>query len=1613
MAKKRRKKVNLRLKKTARRTIAAVLMISAIIIAMIPIPEVQADAGYNVTDTDKIVINNGITLSADGIAADDIHNALVIGKMSDNTYQLDWQFKFFMQTVKGSPRGVISEYNSTYQKDTVNLNPNVTYEYYKVTTTEYNDFYTAQDATEKKSNEPEAGDYKFFLKYFESEYKAWVEKYNSYTEKLAQYTKDKKAYDAYVIAKAYYETDLAAWIASGSPEGSKPIAPAVVTDPGAEPTQEPFIKKISDLSTTQKKTYYCDVNMTGMDCSLVEVIDASAGGVTNVTAYVANGGNGNLDEFGFQIKSRSTIIAIGDKAFEQIKNVYYLNLPQEIKYIGEEAFMNSFIRTVSFDNVENIGNRAFKGCTQLSQATLKDGTSIIGTEAFYGSGITSISLPYSVGTIGPGAFAYCQKLASADLSAVTQPGCTIGKSAFYDDTALNSVSFGKEKAITSIGDGAFAVESGITGAMTEFTFPTGLSATNSFGDYMLAGRTNLLKVTLPADFGRSTAVTLPEHTFTNCMNLENVEFPADGNGSCGLVTFSDKIFADVINESFYVRGPELDRASAKAAPRKATWATKNKLGKPIPYVYTKDSIDYYEVSDSVYLLTVNTKGELTSCELVDSTSTKPINLVIPSQVGTYKVTSIANGCFSAEVITYLTTLTIEDNSISAIGDGVFQGAKALTTVVIGNSVNAIGANAFKDCISLTDVTFHTPASYSDFTIGADAFATGSTGLLTFHGDIVVGYAPFEWAMNKDNYMNAKTGRRVCYRSGAPTNLTVLRDNSTDLVTLVDYPHYSNIDADNADYCKEMHEYFKANYKDYSESSFSILNNYENVFVNGKTPAHDWENVNDDMLAIVNSTKDIEVPAGIQSIDANHFFNASENSANLIYVTGTDPGDVNGDLKKTLYAGAGSEDIHPGLFSGNILDYKPAVEGNEAVQKGNDRITSVVLHDVISLPDYAFDDCEKLQYVNLGICSDIGKAPFLGCESLENISENETYSCQNGIVYSKNEDGTLTLETCLSTRGNLISPRTITTASDPLLANVSEINDGAFQNCDDITRIDLSDAIALKVIPEYCFNSCASLYEVALPESVNTIKDKAFTDNIKSLRVTIPGTEVQITHDAFDHGQGVIRTYENSAAFTYAELYKIDTEIIGTKYKVTFIDWDGSDLCEDQYVESGKDAEPPEDPKRDGYIFDGWSKSYKAIVKDTIIMATYVSSGEIKVSFLDWDGKELSVQYVAAGGTATAPANPTRTDYTFSGWSKTFSNITEETTIIALYTPNGTSGSGGTGSNGSGSSGSGGSSSSDSDSKGSGSSSSDKTYHKLIVTGGSGGGFYQAGTLVSINAFAPPDGQNFHQWTSTSNGVGFANAYNRSTTLTMPANTATVVANFGVGTASSNNTVTDPAKPSTGGGSGSGGSGGSGGSSGSGSNSTGTKAGGTVVSITKPGFSDTDKATAVVHGSTDNYIIKITEDADAQAQIEAALLTDTETLENIKYFPMDISLYDSTGTKKITDTAGLTIDITLPLPDELREYGGNNKVAGVVNGSLDKLTPTFKSIDGVPCVTFTASHFSPYTIYVDTANLSDGSIDSSPKTGDPIHPKWFLAIGLASISIFLFLKKDRRRIIKIS
>ena len=55
-----------------------------------------------------------------------------------------------------------------------------------------------------------------------------------------------------------------------------------------------------------------------------------------------------------------------------------------------------------------------------------------------------------------------------------------------------------------------------------------------------------------------------------------------------------------------------------------------------------------------------------------------------------------------------------------------------------------------------------------------------------------------------------------------------------------------------------------------------------------------------------------------------------------------------------------------------------------------------------------------------------------------------------------------------------------------------------------------------------------------------------------------------------------------------------------------------------------------------------------------------------VTFMDWNGTVLKTESVESGKAATAPADPTRAGYVFTGWDKAFSNITTDLIVTAVY-----------------------------------------------------------------------------------------------------------------------------------------------------------------------------------------------------------------------------------------------------------------------------------------------------------------------------------------------------------
>lgn len=1853
------KKPRRRLKRSIRRSLSAVLMITAIAVAAIPVPENYADngeaaagsitravdvhdmTGYGYVDTLQKVIktdadgnpvldSNGNQIieeirktSFDEVTSpktsrfeldrykdrdldyleselenENVKASLATTDLGNGVYDVSWQFMFYKVTEPESnqSRGVICKYNNQYATNELALDILPITEYYTVAEDRYDAYYDAQYNYENE-NPPTDNKLMTHDKAMKNmgdfdptdaitfDYSAFANNNLLPNELSFLETYCKAEYDAKVKEFQQHQTALDGWNSTSG--DSKPEEPAAL------------IRIPTDVLTAEQKLkFFCDqdriLGRYGSGYTLRRVSDSRPGHEANFiymaqggTPIVANGASNDKNSFLALGSDQDNYLmcAIGDQAFKGVSKVENLVIPEMIGYIGNEAFADAaLLKSIQIDNVAKIGNRAFKGCVTLSTVNIAQGTEVIGADCFSGTAITEINLPTSITTIGYGAFSKCPNLATLNLNNM-KAACVIKDYAFYNCSALATVNM-SESAITSMGDGVFAVEGG--SLPMSIIFPQGMSDSKSIGDYMFAGRSSLESVVFPQNYGRSASsgAKIPDAIFHGCVNLKYVEFPNNPQNdpyACGYVSYNpEKLFADVINPDFYVKGPKINGAGEPALTRTSTWDAITAVSKTVPYLYIENGIEYYEVSNGIYLLCINGKdGILTSCTLkpgVPDNKKRNIELPIPAVVGNTKVTGIASGCFSdSELNENVISLKISDESISSIADGVFQGGGGdnnrdwlrLSSVYIGNSVTSIGKNAFKGCSSLEDVTFSSPlAGHAPeaFTIGEDAFKTESDRL-TFHGDIVEGYAPFEWAMDPENIIDIDKpepqGIRVCYKSMAPYYLTVMYNPITEMVTLLDYPKADQIDGILADlYHDALDAYGATSYNEYREKYLYTVYSDDSYDEYRKSFAKDWasaendeakealyrsdnygpwvnpdfcENwkacLNDNPSVSGNSSdthasavdaladllfepitayaadnpkpyydvyeydvvknaeandpyrpsnsdeeylryavENIVVPEGVQSIDVYGYVN------NL-----TSDGEVsNGRWKNTanyskyfnlewdteirnMYTKSMGEDenenleIVPGLFSGYYVDFKDGSEF-EKFKRGNDTIKTVTMTSVKYLPDYAFDSCEQLWNVSLGEeCADIGTAPFRGCDALSSVIGNSYYEADNGIIYSKNTDGSLTIEECFASRGKpgIVGQASVSFANDPKLGQVSAIKPGAFEDCDVITDVDFgsNNTAGLKEIPKDCFKNCDDLQRIVLPVTVDDVGSGAFVGSNRLSDLTVYGKEVKISGTAFndDAEKAVtrVRTYEDSAVVRYVKEYGTDYKLqltdipLGEQWQVTFLgpdytviedlkDIDGNALDNPQYVEDGARPIEPQAPESTAdWTFDKWVgmnnvKMGDRITEDTIFYAQGYSNngmvnGQYIVEFYDSiDGTKIGpTQYVDPGKDAVAPAYPVHSGYTFEKWSEEPTNIQSNKAILALYRANnglGTVSNGSTNtSNGSTNTSNGSTNSSNnttsssrnttSNSSNTSSSSSTSTssttsgsdaarsLHRVTVANGSGSGSYATGATVVIAANEPAAGMRFKEWTTESSGVTFNQITATATQFTMPDNDVLVIANF-EGSAATQAVTPVSTTGGTGGGT--------------------TDGGNTRVDITKPGISNKDLATANVNGSTDNFIIKITETDEATRAVADALTNKYGSLDNILYYAMDISLWDATGTYKLTgdQLAGISVDITIPIPDALVAYGGNNMAGAVINGNqLENLNENFTTINGVPCIRFTATHFSPYTVYVDTGNLTEGMLDSTPKTGDPIHPKWFLSIGLACLSIVLFMKKDKASKVK--
>jgi uncharacterized lipoprotein YddW (UPF0748 family) len=124
------------------------------------------------------------------------------------------------------------------------------------------------------------------------------------------------------------------------------------------------------------------------------------------------------------------------------------------------------------------------------------------------------------------------------------------------------------------------------------------------------------------------------------------------------------------------------------------------------------------------------------------------------------------------------------------------------------------------------------------------------------------------------------------------------------------------------------------------------------------------------------------------------------------------------------------------------------------------------------------------------------------------------------------------------------------------------------------------------------------------------------------------------------------------------------------HKVTFKDHNG-EVIVTTYVSHGKSAEAPElDFVPEGYHFTGWSRPITNIIGDIETQALLEKDIiYYTVTFLGFNKEVIISKEVPENSEVIYPEPSLITGYTFTGWDKTMTRVTQNETITALYEQN--------------------------------------------------------------------------------------------------------------------------------------------------------------------------------------------------------------------------------------------------------------------------------------------------------------------------------------------------------
>ena len=443
------------------------------------------------------------------------------------------------------------------------------------------------------------------------------------------------------------------------------------------------------------------------------------------------------------------VTSIGAQAFHGCTGLTKLSIPASVKHIGSKAFYGctGLSGNLVLSSDVTVADDAFENCPNLNVQYGKSGSSIetftwieenneititgfmgtgstanvtlpssidgkpvtaIASFAFSSTPIKSISLPYSLKTIGEHAFSYCDELTRVSMPSSVS---SIGRYAFYYcsklegtlqliDTKIPSNAFTGCGSLTVMnfatnGDGTLTLSS-CTGSRASMTVPAAVNGmtVTGVGREAFAFLTTLQQVNLP-----HTVTSIGQSAFYYCSALETISLP-EGVTSIGASAFYN---------CTALRSVKLPK-SVTSIGSMAFYNCLQLTG-TMNFIDASINASAFSGCENVMVFCYTSNGSNLTLTAVRGAAAQ---ITVPAQVSGRAVTALGPQAFY--YCPNVKTIALPD-SFTSICDEAFYQCATLENVNIPASATSIGAGAFYRCSSLKSVNI--PATVN--TLGSQAF----------------------------------------------------------------------------------------------------------------------------------------------------------------------------------------------------------------------------------------------------------------------------------------------------------------------------------------------------------------------------------------------------------------------------------------------------------------------------------------------------------------------------------------------------------------------------------------------------------------------------------------------------------------------------------------------------------------------------------------------------------------------------------------------------------------------------------------------------------------------------------------------------------------------------